>query len=83
MTGTEISKEEFLQRLAELKEGLDTYEADKAESLIMEMKGDLYQGVSIGEMLYDVWQDVDDFEFASASEKVEAFIKKVEGGEVE
>ena len=81
--GTEISKEEFLQRLAELKEGLDTYEADKAESLIMEMKGDLYQGVSIGEMLYDVWQDVDDFEFASASEKVEAFIKKVEGGEVE
>ena len=81
--GTEIAKQEFLQRLAELKEGLDTYEADKAESLMLEMKENLYQGVSIGEMLSDVWQDVEDYEFASASEKVEAFIKKVEGGEVE
>lgn len=79
--GTEISKEELLKRLAELKKGLDTFEADKAEALLFEMSGTIYEGASVGELLYDVRQDVDDFEFASASEKVEAFIKSVEGGE--
>lgn len=80
--GTEISKEELLQRLAELKEGLETFEADKADSLLSEMSGAAYQGKSIGELLYDVRQDVDEFEFIAASEKVEALYKKVEGGEV-
>lgn len=81
--GTEISGEELLRRLKELKEGLDTFEADKAESLISEMSGNVYQGTSIGELLYNVQQDVDDFEFTSASEKVKILIEKVEGGEAE
>ncbi|MDD6810741.1 MAG: response regulator [Lachnospiraceae bacterium] len=81
--GTEITGDELLQRLTELKEGLDTFEADKAETLLSEMNGMVYRGVSVSELLHDVRQDVDDFEFASASEKVEAFIRKVEGGEVQ
>lgn len=78
---TEISRDELIQRLTELKAGLDTFEADKAESLLSEMSQAVYQGATIGELLSDVRRDVDDFEFGAASEKVEAFIKKVEGGE--
>lgn len=81
--GAEISKEDMLRRLTELKEALDTFEADKAESLISEMSGAVYQGTSIGELLYAIRQDVEDFEFTLASEKAETLIKKVEGGEVE
>lgn len=80
--GMEISKDDLLHRLTELKEKLDTYEADKAEALIKEMKGIVYRGESLGELLHTVWQDVDDFEFALASEKVEALIRKMEGGEM-
>lgn len=80
--GEGISEGELLQRFAELKERLDTFEADQAEALISEMSGFVYQGVSVGELLSDVRQDVDDFEFASASEKVEALSQKVEGGEI-
>lgn len=79
---TEISEEELLQRLAELKGRLDTFEADKAESLILEMSGIIFKGVSMDELLYDVRQDVDDFEFTLAAEKVETLIQRVEGGEV-
>lgn len=79
----EISKEELLRRFAELKERLDTFEADKSETLISEISGAVYQGESVGDLLFDVRQDVDDFEFSSASEKVEALMKKMEGGEAE
>lgn len=78
----EISKEELLRRLAELKERLDTFEADESENLILKMSGIVFQGESVGELLVDVRRDVDDFEFPSASEKVEELIKKLEGGEV-
>ena len=78
----EMTKEELLQRLAELKEGLDTFEADKAESLIAEMEKAIYHDMSVGELLHEIWKDVDDYEFTSASEKVELVIREVEGGEV-
>lgn len=77
----EMAKEELLEQLAELKEGLDTFEADRAESLITEMGKAVYQGKPISELLHEIGKDVDDFEFASASGKVGALIKKVEGGE--
>ena len=80
--GQEISKEELLLRLAGLKEGLDTFEADKAESILSEISTAVYAGTSVGCLLSDVQKDLDDFEFMPASEKLEAFIKKVEGGEV-
>ena len=79
----EISKEELLHRLEELKEALDTFEADKAEELISQMRTVVYGGASVYKLLEEVRQDVDDFEFSSASEKVEILIQKVEGGEVE
>ena len=78
--GTEISREELLKRLSELKAGLDTFEADKAEALLSEMGGVVYEGKLIGGLLSEVRQEVGDFEFTSASEKVEAFIQKVKGG---
>ena len=78
--GTEISREELLKRLSELKAGLDTFEADKAEALLSEMGGVVYEGKLIGGLLSDVRQEGEDFEFTSASEKVEAFIQKVKGG---
>lgn len=78
---TEISKEEFLGRLVKLEEKLDTYEADESETIISEMSELVYQGESVGKLLLDVSQDVDDFEFSSALEKVETLMRKVEGGE--
>ena len=77
----ELSKDEFIQQLEGLKEGLDTFEEDKAESLISEMSGFAYQGASVKELLGNVRQDVENFEFTAATEKVDALIRKVEGGE--
>ncbi len=79
----EISADELLKRLSKLKGGLDAFEAEKAGSLISEISTAVYRGESIGKLLYDVRQDVDDFEFGAASKKVETLIEKVEGGEVE
>lgn len=78
---TEISKGGLVQRLTELKDVLDTFEADKAEALISEMSAFVYQSTSVRELLCDVRQEVDDFEFTAASGKVEALIRNMEGGE--
>ncbi len=79
--GTEISDSELVRRLTQLKEGLDTFEADKADSLIAEMSGLICRNMPVGELLRDIKKDVDDFEFSSAAGKVEALIGKMEGGE--
>lgn len=78
----ELSRDELLQRLAELKDSLGTFEADRAQALISEMSSAVYQGTAIGGLLDAARRDVADFEFGAASEKVEAFIDSVEGGEV-
>ena len=78
---TEISKEDLAEKLRELKEGLDTFEADKAETLLGDMNSLIYDGTPVRELLGDVRQDVDDFEFGAASEKVETLIRNLEGGE--
>ena len=74
---TEVSKEELFKQLTALKESLDTFEADKAETLLEEMSGMAYDGTPVGELLGDVRQDVDDFELGTASEKVERFIQNL------
>jgi len=79
--GMEISVTGLVRRLTELKEGLDTFEADKADSAIAEMSGMICGNVSVDELLREVKQDVEDFEFGSAAGKVEAIIEKMEGGE--
>ncbi|MCH5281856.1 MAG: hypothetical protein J1E61_10345, partial [Lachnospiraceae bacterium] len=74
---TEVSKEELFKQLTALKESLDTFEADKAETLLEEMSGMAYDGTSVSELLGDVRQDVDDFELGAASEKVERIIQNL------
>ncbi len=77
----EIPAGELVQRLTQLKEGLDTFEEDKAASLIAEMSGLICRGVPVEGLLGDIRKDVEDFEFDAAAEKVEALIEKIEGGE--
>ncbi len=77
----EISTGELAQRLEELKEKLDTFEADQAEHLISEMSGFVHQGITLDDLLDSIRQDVEDFELGAASEKVEALISSMKGGE--
>lgn len=79
----EISRDEMILRLAQLKEGLDTFEADKAEHLMKDLDTMIYGGKPVEELLSEVRQDLEDFEFTSASEKVDALINQVKGGEAE
>lgn len=79
--GAEISKDELARRLGELKDKLDTFEAAGSEALLSQMDGAVYQGESVSRLLSEVRQDVSEFEFGAASEKVEALLGKIEGGE--
>lgn len=78
--GTQISEEEFLQRLHALRDCFDTFEADRAELLIAEMSSMLYGDTPVEEFLRDIREDVNEFEFGKASEKMQALIKRMEGG---
>lgn len=78
--GTQISAEEFLQRLNALKDCFNTFEADRAEILIAEMNSMVYGGMPVEELLRDIREDVDEFEFGKASGKVQALIESMEGG---
>lgn len=78
--GMQICREEFLQRLSVLKGSFETFEAERAETLLAEMDNNIYQGVSVGELLRDIREDVEDFEFGKASEKLQALVDMVEGG---
>ncbi|MGN1146978.1 MAG: response regulator [Lachnospiraceae bacterium] len=77
----EVSADELFPLLEELKESLDTFEIDKAETLIAEMDRFIYQGISLSSPLQDVRQDVEDFEFGAAALKVESLISSAKGGE--
>lgn len=79
--GIEISRDELLERFRNLKECLDTFEADRAESAISEMEGLVYLGKTVSGLLCGVRQDVEDFELGAASEKLEALLDSVKGGE--
>lgn len=78
--GTQIGREEFLQRLNALKDCFDTFEADRAEMLIAEMSSMVYGVKPVEELLRDIREDIDDFEFGKASGKVQALIDSMEGG---
>ena len=77
----EVSKDELLRQLSELKESLDTFEADKADKLLAELNGLAYNGTPVSELLRDIRQDVDDFELGIASKKMETLTRDLEGGE--
>jgi len=78
---TEIVTEELVRRLEELKEKLDTFEADQAENMISGLSGFVHQGTTVEDLLHEIRQDVEDFELGAASEKVEALIRSMKGGE--
>ena len=80
--GEEITNEEWIAKLTELKQCFDTFEADRAEVLIREIKNKQYQGCLVADLLADVMQDIDDFEFEAATEKVDARINHAKGGEL-
>ena len=77
----EISKTELLRYLSELKGALDTYESRRADALFAELDGFGYRDASVRELLREVRQAVDDFEWGSASEKLETLIDSLKGGE--
>ncbi len=78
---TEIAADELIRRLEELKEKLDTFEAEEAENVISGMSGFAYQGTTVEALLRDIRQDVEDFELGAAAEKVEALMSGMKGGE--
>ena len=71
---TEVSGEDLLSRLSELQKCLETFEADRAEAMLAEMSGFVYQGALVRELLQDVSKDVEDFELGAAAEKVKELI---------
>ena len=77
----EISKEELISQLKDLKDSLDYFLEEKSLEIVASMDGEVYPGVSVEEFLKDVRKDVDDYEFVSASKKVAALISQMEGGE--
>ena len=79
--GTEISKDELLTHLSELKKSLDTFEAGKAETLLAEMDDLVYLGSSVSELLRDTKRDVEEFELDAAAEKVEALMLHINNEE--
>lgn len=79
--GTELSKAELVQQLTLLKGKLETFEAEGSEALLSQMGKAAYQGILVRELLSGIWQDVDEFEFSAASEKAEALLRRIEGGE--
>lgn len=80
-TGRLVTKEELISTLSELKECLDIFEENEAEKLLAELNGTVYQGKAVSGLLREIKQDVENFDLATASEKVEALIDSMEGGE--
>ena len=79
-SGTEISDEEFLASLNELKQSLDTFEPDRAQKCLAELAGTVCRGEPAAELLREIRKGVEDFEFEAASEKVVELIGRWEGG---
>lgn len=78
----EISGQELRSRLEEIEDSLNTFEAEKAKTLIEQLGGFVYCGNSVAGLLEETEQDVNDFEMAAASEKVRILIRDVGDGEV-
>ena len=81
-TRKEISCDELLAKLMELKEWLAAFEIDKAEVVISQISESEYQGTSVKELLREIRGDVEDFEFSEAGRKVEELLERMKGGEL-
>lgn len=81
-TFLEVSPNELIEKLETLKASLSTYEIDQSERLISEMRNMECQGMPVGNLLHDIEQDVENFEFVAATEKVETMLGNMERGDV-
>lgn len=80
---TQISEAELLERFNALKDSFDTFEADRAEALMAEMGNMMYGEISVEELLREIREDVEEFEFGKASEKVQTLLERMEGGGID
>lgn len=80
-SGREIEADELLHALSELQECFGTYEADKAEKIINDLKGYSYGGEPLKKTVESIWRDVDEFEYDAAAEKTEQLLQRVKGGD--
>ena len=71
---TEVSEQDLLSRLSELQKSLETFEANRAETILAEMRGFVYHGAPVYELLRDVSRDVEAFELGAAAVKVKELI---------
>ena len=80
-TLVEISRDKLSEQLEQLKESLVTYEIDEAENLISELERMKYEGEMVKNLLSDIRQDVEDFEFAVATEKTASLLSSLKEGD--
>ena len=71
---TEVSGQKLLSSLSELQKSLETFETNRAETMLAEMRRFIYQGVSVRDLLRDVDRDVENFDLDAAVEKVKELI---------
>ncbi len=76
-----VSAEELVEKLAELKDVLVTFEVTRAEMLLAEMNEMAYRGEPVREMLHEIADDVEDLEYDMACDKAVALIERIKGGE--
>ena len=72
---------QFIDNLSEMRECFETFEAERAEELIKQMEGYQWYGESIDQLLMPIKEDVDDFEFEAAIQKIDGLIDRVKGGD--
>ncbi len=77
-----ITREDFITQLGELKDSLDTFEADRAEKIIEEIKDKQYEGKLVEELLKDIVHDIEEFEMTAAMEKTVKLTEDVKGGDL-
>lgn len=66
-----ISSEELCEKLSQVSECLKTFEADRAEEIILELDKAVCDGQDVTALLADIRSDIDDFEMNAAEEKVQ------------
>ncbi len=81
-SAAEITLEELLNYIAELKGYFETYEADKSQHLLEELSKTTCKGQSVKKLLREIQHDVEEFEYDSALEKATALSEKLKGGEM-
>ena len=76
----EIDKKLLCSKLKEIGSCLETFEADRAETLIRELSGYSIEGQSVSALLGDVSSMIEDFDLDSAAQALNALIEKLSGG---